>query len=203
MTITEDIIKQTCKAHKDPKALAAALNKYFDKYDINTTNRVAGFLAQCGHESLDFTVLRENLNYSARGLRVTFPKYFPTDALAAQYERKPILIASRVYASRMGNGDEKSQDGWKYRGRGAIQLTGKNNYTAFANAIGKSLDETLVYLDTLEGALESACWFWKINGLNAFCDKDDIIGMTKRINGGTKGLDDRITRYNKAKTALR
>lgn len=203
MDITEDIIKQTCKNNKNPAALASALNKVLDKYEINTPNRVAGFLAQCGHESLDFTVLKENLNYSIKGLTTVFRKYFPTEASAKTYERKPNLIANRVYANRMGNGPESSGDGWKYRGRGAIQLTGKNNYTAFAAAIGKTLDETIAYLDTLEGAIESACWFWKTNGLNAICDKDDIVTMTKKINGGTHGIEDRTARYTKAKSILK
>lgn len=203
MNITEDIVKQTCKNNKNPSALADALNKALDKYDINTTNRVAGFLAQCGHESLDFTVLRENLNYSVKGLTTVFRKYFPTEASAKAYERKPNMIANKVYANRMGNGNEASGDGFKFRGRGAIQLTGKNNYTAFATAIGKTLDETIVYLDTLEGAIESACWFWKTNGLNQICDKDDIVTMTKKINGGTHGIDDRTARYTKAKSVLK
>lgn len=203
MEITEDIIKQICKNNKNPVALADALNNTLDKYDINTTNRVAGFLAQCGHESLDFTVLKENLNYSMKGLTTVFRKYFPTEASAKTYERKPNLIANKVYASRMGNGDEKSGDGWKYRGRGAIQLTGKNNYTAFAYSLGMTLDETIAYLDTLEGAIESACWFWKTNGLNTICDKDDIVTMTKKINGGTHGIEDRTARYTKAKSILK
>jgi len=168
----------------------------FEKYEINTKERVAGFLAQCGHESLDFTVLKENLNYGAKGLRGTFGKYFPDDATAAKYERKPEMIANRVYASRMGNGNEASGDGYKYRGRGAIQLTGCSNYTAFAKDIGKTIDETIIYLETLEGAIESACWFWKKNGLNEIADKKDITLMTKRINGGTIGLEDRTKHWN-------
>jgi putative chitinase len=169
----------------------------FEKYEINTKERVAGFLAQCGHESLDFTVLKENLNYGAKGLRGTFGKYFPDDATAAKYERKPEMIANRVYASRMGNGNEASGDGYKFRGRGAIQLTGCSNYTAFAKDVGKTIDETIVYLETLEGAIESACWFWKKNGLNEIADKKDITLMTKRINGGTIGLEDRKKHWEK------
>jgi len=126
----------------------------------------------------------------------------PDDATAAKSERKPEMIANRVYASRMGNGPESSGEGFKFRGRGAIQLTGKENYTKFAQSVGKTIDETIAYLETLEGAIESACWFWKTNGLNAICDADDIVKMTKRINGGTIGLEDRKSHYEKAKKVL-
>jgi putative chitinase len=189
-------LKKCVPNNKDHAGLMNAFNKVFEKYEINTKERVAGFLAQCGHESLDFTVLKENLNYGAKGLRGTFGKYFPDDATAAKYERKPEMIANRVYASRMGNGNEASGDGYKYRGRGAIQLTGHDNYTAFAKDIGKSIDETITYLETLEGAIESACWFWKKNGLNEVADKKDITLMTKKINGGTIGLEDRTKHWN-------
>ncbi len=200
--VTKEQLDKITTRNKNNDALAAALNKYLSKYEINTVNRIAGFLAQCGHESLDFTVLRENLNYGAKGLMVTFKKYFPDEATAKKYERKPEAIANRVYANRMGNGPESSGDGWKHRGRGAIQLTGKDNYTRFAAAIDKSIDETIAHLETLDGAIESACWFWKTNKLNVFCDKDDIVGMTKRINGGTIGLDDRREHYETAKKVL-
>lgn len=200
--ITKEQLDKITTRNKNNDALAAALNKYLSKYEINTVNRIAGFLAQCGHESLDFTVLRENLNYGAKGLMVTFKKYFPDEATAKKYERKPEAIANRVYANRMGNGPESSGDGWKHRGRGAIQLTGKDNYTRFAAAIDKNIDETIAHLETLDGAIESACWFWKTNKLNVFCDKDDIVGMTKLINGGTIGLDDRRSHYEIAKKVL-
>jgi len=190
-------LKKCVPNNKDHAGLMNAFNKVFEKYEINTKERVAGFLAQCGHESLDFTVLKENLNYGAKGLRGTFSKYFPDDATAAKYERKPEMIANRVYASRMGNGNEASGDGYKFRGRGAIQLTGCSNYTAFAKDVGKTIDETIVYLETLEGAIESACWFWKKNGLNEIADKKDITLMTKRINGGTIGLEDRKKHWEK------
>ena len=202
MQVTAEQLSKITTKNKDNVALAAALNKVLEKYEINTKNRIAGFLAQCGHESLDFTVLKENLNYGAKGLRGTFGKYFADDAIAAKYERKPEMIANRVYANRMSNGDEASGDGYKFRGRGAIQLTGKANYTAFAADIDKTIDETIVYLETLDGAIESACWFWKKNGLNAVCDKDDITTMTKKINGGTIGLEDRKAHYEKAKQVL-
>ena len=195
MKLTATQVKQACSNNKQPEKLADELNMIIDRYNINTVNRISGFLAQCGHESLDFTVLKENLNYGAKGLMSTFKKYFPDEATALKYERKPEMIANKVYADRMGNGDERSGDGYKFRGRGAIQLTGKNNYTKFAASIGKPLDETIIHLETFAGALESACWFWNTNGLNETCDKDDIILMTRKINGGTIGLEDRKKHY--------
>jgi putative chitinase len=200
--LTEQNLSQICTKNKNVGELLIALLNVLDKYEINTNNRIAGFLAQCGHESADFTVLKENLNYGAAGLRGTFGKYFADDATAKAYERQPEKIANRVYANRMGNGNEASGDGFKYRGRGAIQLTGHDNYQAFATAIGQSLPDTIAYLETLEGAIESAAWFWKKNGLNATCDADDIVAMTKKINGGTIGLDDRKAHYLKAKSLL-
>lgn len=195
MKLTSTQVKQACSNNKQPEKLADELNMIIDRYNINTVNRISGFLAQCGHESLDFTILKENLNYGAKGLMSTFKKYFFDEATALKYERKPEMIANKVYADRMGNGDERSGDGYKFRGRGAIQLTGKNNYTKFAASIGKPLDETIIYLETFAGALESACWFWNTNGLNETCDKDDIILMTRKINGGTIGLEDRKKHY--------
>jgi putative chitinase len=200
--LTEELLKQVLPRNKAPNDLLVVLLNLLDRYEINTTNRIAGFLAQCGHESADFTALKENLNYGAAGLRATFPKYFPDDATAQAYERQPEKIANRIYASRMGNGAEITGDGYKYRGRGAIQLTGHDNYSQFATSIGKTLPETVEYLETLEGAVESACWFWKSRGLNATCDADDITAMTKKINGGTIGLDDRKAKYSKAKQLL-
>lgn len=202
MNITAQQLGQILTKNKNVGDLAITLNKILPKYEINTKNRVAGFLAQCGHESADFTVLKENLNYGAKGLRGVFPKYFPDDATATAYERQPEKIANKIYGGRMGNGPESSGDGYKYRGRGAIQLTGHDNYDAFAKSIGKSIDETITYLETLDGAIESACWFWKSRNLNATCDADDITKMTKLINGGTIGLDDRKAHYEKAKTIL-
>lgn len=167
-------------------------------YDINTKPRVAAFLAQCAHESAGFKFLKENLNYKAASLRRVFPKYFPNDALAAQYANKPEMIANRVYGNRMGNGDESSGDGFRYCGRGLIQLTGKNNYQAFAESIETPVEELPEYLGTFEGAVQSACWFWETNNLNQWADKGDILTLTKRINGGTIGLEDRIKHYNHA-----
>jgi putative chitinase len=200
--LTEQNLSQVLTKNKNVNDLLVVLLNVLEQYEINTPNRIAGFLAQCGHESADFTVLKENLNYGAAGLRSIFGKYFPDDTIAKAYERQPEKIANKIYANRMGNGPESSGEGYKFRGRGAIQLTGKENYTKFATSIGKTVDETIAYLETLEGAVESACWFWKTNGLNAICDKDDIVAMTKKINGGTIGLEDRKAHYNKAKTFL-
>jgi putative chitinase len=174
----------------------------FPKYEINTSARIAGFLSQCGHESNNFSVLKENLMYSAEGLLKVFPKYFKTPTDASAYAKQPAKIANKIYASRMGNGNEASGDGYKFRGRGAIQITGKTNYTAFAKSVSKELDDAVAYAETLQGAIESACWYWSTNKLNTYCDKSDIIGLTKKINGGTIGLDDRTARYNKYLTIL-
>jgi len=178
-----------------------ALSKLLPDYDINTSNRIAAFVAQCAHESGGFMVLKENLNYKAASLRKLFGKYFPTDELAQQYaskSNKQEAIANRIYASRMGNGDEASGDGYKYCGRGLIQLTGKSNYTAFADSLEIDPEEASEYLATFEGAAQSACWFWETNNLNQWADKGDIVTLTKRINGGTIGLDDRIKHYEHA-----
>ena len=167
-------------------------------YDINTPERVAAFLAQCAHESGGFKFLKENLNYKAESLLKTFPKYFKTLDEARQYEKKPEKIANRVYANRMGNGDESTGDGFRFLGRGLIQLTGKNNYTLFAAAIDTPLEQIPEYLQTFEGAIQSACWFWEQNNLNQWADKKDILTLTKRINGGTIGLADRQKHYDHA-----
>lgn len=175
-----------------------AMQKCLPNYDINTPKRIAAFVAQCAHESGGFKFLRENLNYRAASLRKVFPKYFPTDDLAAQYEKKPEKIANRVYASRMGNGPEESGDGWRYCGRGLIQLTGKDNYFWFAESIQTPLEEIPEYLATFEGAVQSACWFWESNNLNKWADTGDIKELTRRINGGYIGLEDRIKHYEHA-----
>jgi putative chitinase len=174
-----------------------ALCQILPVYEINTPARVASWLAQCAHESGYFRFLKENLNYKAASLRKVFPKYFPTDELAAQYANKPEKIANKVYANRMGNGDEASGDGFRYLGRGLIQLTGKNNYTIFAASIDTPLEEIPEYLQTFEGAVQSACWFWEQNNLNKFADSGDIVTMSKRINGGTIGMEDRLMKYEK------
>ncbi len=179
-----------------------ALNEILPEYGINTPQRVAAFIAQCAHESGGFKFLKENLNYRAVSLRKTFPKYFPDDAIAAAYANKPQMIANRVYANRMGNGDEASGDGFRYCGRGLIQLTGRDNYAFFAGSLDIPIEEAAEYLETFEGAVQSACWFWETNNLNQWADKDDILTLTKRINGGTIGLEDRKKHYEHAKHVL-
>lgn len=179
----------------------SALEKLLPDYDINTPQRVAAFVAQCAHESGNFRMLKENLNYKAATLRKIFPKYFPTDDMAAQFAAMPNrqeVIANRVYGGRMGNGPEASGDGFRYIGRGLIQLTGKNNYQAFAMSIETPVEEIPEYLATFEGAAQSACWFWETNNLNKWADTGDIRELTRRINGGFIGLEDRIKHYNHA-----
>jgi len=168
------------------------------KFEINTPLRLAHFLAQCGHESGQFRVVNENLNYSAKGLLGIFKKYFPTEEKAKLYERKPEKIANLVYASRMGNGSESSGDGYKYRGRGYIQLTGKDNYTAFGKAIGENIQATPDLVST-NYPLLSAAWFFNKNGLHKLADKGEtpevVTMITKRVNGGTIGLADRLKHF--------
>ena len=178
------------------------MNNVFPTYEINTPQRIAAFVAQCGHESGGWTVFEENLNYSAKGLMGIFKKYFPTEDLANQYARQPMKIANRVYANRMGNGPEDSGDGWLYRGRGPIQLTGKSNYMAFAKEMFEDWENLFQNPDWVnadrEFALMSAIWFWNKNKLNREADAGDIKTMTRKINGGFIGLEDRIKHYNEA-----
>ena len=168
-----------------------ALDQLLDDYEINTPLRVAHFIAQCAHESGNFVFIKENLNYKAASLQKIFSKYFPTAELAAQYANKPERIANRIYANRMGNGPETSGDGYRYCGRGLIQLTGKDNYTFFAGSLNIPVEEASDYLATFEGAAQSACWFWEQNNLNRFADANDVKGLTRAINGGYIGLSDR------------
>jgi putative chitinase len=170
------------------------LNATMNRFEINTPYRVAGFLAQVSHESGGFQFVVENLNYTAEALSRVWPSRFPPD-IAAAYARNPEKIANRAYCDRMGNGDEASGDGWTYRGRGLIQLTGKDNYAAFSLQCNNEalVDPNLVAEPAL--AAESAGWFWSRNGLNALADANDIVAMTKRINGGTHGIDHRQQLY--------
>ena len=173
-----------------------------NKFEITTPERVAGFLAQCGHESGGFRFTTEDLHYRAEALTRVWPTRFPP-GVAESYAMQPERIANRAYCDRMGNGDEASGDGWKYRGRGLIQLTGKDNYAAFS--LGAD-NEALVKPDLVaepELAALSAGWFWQTNGLNALADNKDIVGMTRRINGGTNGLDDRQMRYSRLISCLK
>jgi putative chitinase len=181
-----------------PDAVIAMIPDTAAKFGINTPLRLAHFLAQCGHESGGFRATQENLNYSAKGLMGIFKKYFPNASLAAQYERKPAKIAAKVYGGRMGNGNEASGEGYKFRGRGYIQLTGKENYTAFGKSIGEDI---LSNPDVVSSkyALLSAAWFFSKNGLHKMADSgasDAVVTqITKRVNGGTIGLPDRIKHF--------
>ena len=181
-----------------PDAVIAQIADTASKFNINTPLRLAHFLAQCGHESGGFKVTSENLNYSAKGLMGIFKKYFPTQALAEAYQRNPQKIANKVYANRMSNGSEASGEGFKFRGRGYIQLTGKDNYTQFGKAINEDITSNP---DVVSGkyALLSAAWFWSKNGLNKLADggpSDQVVtSITKRVNGGTIGLPDRIKHF--------
>lgn len=181
-----------------PDVVIAQIPDTASKFNINTPLRLAHFLAQCGHESGGFKVTSENLNYSAKGLMGIFKKYFPTAQLAESYQRQPQKIANKVYANRMDNGSEASGDGFKFRGRGYIQLTGRANYTAFGKAINEDIANNP---DLVSGkyALLSAAWFWSKNGLNTLADNgasDQVVtSITKRVNGGTIGLPDRIKHF--------
>jgi putative chitinase len=179
-----------------------ALCAILPDYEINTNERIAAFLAQCAHESNNFKAIKENLNYKSASLRKVFPKYFKSDEMAEEYAHNQEMIANRVYANRMGNGDEESGDGFKYCGRGLIQLTGHDNYQAFADSMEGDIEDLPEYLATFEGAVQSAAWFWETNNLNVLADAQDILALTKRINGGTIGLEDRIKHYNHALEVL-
>ena len=200
--ITVEQFTEMFPKNKNPQAWTTALNEVLPTYKIDTPERIASFLAQCGHESAGFTVLQENLNYSADGLNKIFKKYFPTLDSAQPYARKPEMIANRVYGGRMGNGPESSGDGYKYRGRGPIQLTGKDNYRAFAKDMFEDWENLFDNPDWVTSdrdfALMSAIWFWNKNKLNVQADAGDIKLMTKKINGGYIGLEDRIKHYNEA-----
>jgi putative chitinase len=204
--ITLELLQQICPKTKKEvlEAYVAPLNRVCKQHGIlDNHKRTAAFLAQIAHESGGFNFTKENLNYSAKALQSVFKKYYPTEKDALVHERKPEQIANRVYANRMGNGDEKSGDGWTYKGRGLIQLTGKENYTKFAESIKKPLTEAIAHLETAEGAVESAAWFWTKNKLNDLCDRDDFTGLTKRINGGVNGLEDRKHHYEVALKVLK
>jgi putative chitinase len=188
---------QNLKGHI-PDAVIAMIPDTAAKFAINTPLRLAHFLAQCGHESGGFRATQENLNYSAKGLNGIFRKYFPTEASAAAYARQPAKIASKVYGGRMGNGAESTGEGYKFRGRGYIQLTGKENYTAFGKSIGEDIISNPDVVAS-KYALLSAAWFFSKNGLHRMADEgasDQVVTkITKRVNGGTLGLPDRIKHF--------
>ena len=201
--LTKDHIIHILHGNADAAAWADAAMEILPKYEINTPNRIAGFFAQCGHESMNFTVLSENLNYRAETLEKLFSKYFSKSGRnAADYTKQPEKIANVIYANRMGNGDTASGEAYLFRGRGVIQLTGKDNYSAFASSIKMSLPDVIEYVQTKKGALESACWYWNSRKLNMACDEGDIVKMTKLVNGGTIGLEDRRKHYEQALAVL-
>lgn len=195
---TIDVLRQIIPNNPQIEEWYGSLVLFLPQYDITSPDRIAAFLAQCSHESNNFTALKENLNYRWESLRRVFPKYFPTDALAQKYAHNQPMIANRVYANRMGNGPEESGDGWRYRGQGLIQLTGRENQEAFANSCGMQLEDMETYLGTFDGAVHSACWFWHTRNINVDADEHDTVGMTRKINGGTIGLEDREARFNNA-----
>lgn len=184
----------------NPQEWVTAMESVLPSHGINTSDRIASFLAQCGHESGGWTKFEENLNYGVTGLMSIFKKYFPTQEIANQFARKPEQIANHVYCNRLGNGNEASGDGWKYRGRGPIQITGKDNITAFAKKFVPDwqtvVDNPALISTDKHLALLSAIWFWDTNNLNKYADVKDIKGMTRVINGGYNGLDERIKLYN-------
>lgn len=189
---------------KDPEGWVDAMNKVFPEYEIDTPQRIAAFIAQCGHESGGWRVFEENLNYSAKALDAVFGKYFVRGGRDAQeYHRQPEKIANVVYANRMGNGDTDTGDGWYYRGRGPIQLTGYNNYYAFSEWSGVDVvNNSKLVAEDKEVALLSAIWYWSSNNLNRYADSGDIKTMTRRINGGYIGLEDRIHHWEEALHAM-
>jgi putative chitinase len=185
----------------DPK-WEEPLQATFDKYEINTPKRQAAFIGQCAHESGNFKTLEENLNYKPEALMRVWPSRFPDLPTAMKYAHDPIKIANKVYGGRMGNGVEETGDGWKYHGRGLIQLTGKENYANCGSGIGVDLISTPNLLTLPEQACLSAGWFWNKKGLNSLADSGDFETMTKRINGGLIGLDDRKAKIAKALSIL-
>lgn len=195
--LTQDQLAQIIPGNPYVEHWYNALSQCLPDYDITTPHRIAAFLAQCAHESGGFTAIKENLNYRAETLSKVWPRLFPAD-IAQQYAHNQVAIANRAYGGRMGNGDESSGDGFKFCGRGLIQITGRSNYQAFSDSLQMSIDDAPAYLATFEGAVQSACWFWEANNLNALADKGDILTLTKKINGGTLGLDDRTRRYQHA-----
>ena len=198
---TRDVLIKVGATSANADKFADAIDKTMAEFSISNDMRRAMFIAQIMHESGNLVFVKENLNYSSDSLLRVFPKYFPDRATADAYARQPQKIGSRVYANRMGNGPESSGDGFKFCGRGLIQITGKENYTNCGAKLGKDLVADAEYLETPEGAARSAGWFWNRAGLNSLADAGDIITVTKRINGGTNGLDDRQKKYNLARSA--
>jgi putative chitinase len=208
MNITEEQLAAMLPTNKEIAEWCKVLNSALPKYEINNARRIAAFISQCAHESRDFTALEENLNYSEKALNSVFGRYFgPGKRNAADYARKPEAIANYVYMDEFRSkagalGNVQPGDGWKFRGRGLKQLTGRNNYSRFAADYDMTADEAAEWIETKDGALASALWFWNTNNLNKIADTGEVAALTKRINGGTIGLEDRQNRYNVAMQAL-
>lgn len=202
MTITQDQLQRALGLSSKVSATwIDPLNATLERFQIEEPLHIAAFLAQIGHESALLSAVQENLNYSASGLRAVFPKYF-TMAEAEQYARKPQAIANRVYANRMGNGDEASGDGWKFRGRSPVMVTGKDNYEACGAALGIDLIQEPDILVNPEYGAQAAGWFWQSRNLNKLAEAGDFDAITRRINGGMNGAADRNALWKKAKVAM-
>lgn len=208
MKLTTEQLAHMLPSNTELDTWCEVLNKALPKYDIDTPKRIAGFMSQGAHESRDFTALEENLNYPQAALERVFPRYFGKERRnAAEYARNPEKIANYVYmdqyrSARGALGNTQEGDGWRFRGGGIKQLTGRNNYTGFAKDYGLTPEQAADWVRTKEGALASALWFWKKNNLNAVADTGDVVALTKRINGGDIGLADRQRRYNECMMAL-
>lgn len=206
--LTVDQLRAMIPTNKEVEEWCAALNEMLPKYGITTDKRIAGFVSQCAHESSDFRVLQENLNYKEATLLKVFPRYFgPGKENAAEYAGKPEKIANYVYMDKNRSkggalGNVKDGDGWLFSGKGLKQVTGRANTTAFGKTVGMTAEEAAAYLLTKKGALESALWFWGSRNLNDVADTGDVTRLTKIINGGDIGLADRQARYAKAMAAL-
>lgn len=195
---TQDQLQQFLPNNQHVPHWYEALAKILPDYDITTPQRVASFLGETYVESAAYTAIQENLNYRPETLMKTWPSHFPTQDIANQYGHHPEQIANRAYAGRMGNGPEESGDGWKFCGRGLIQLTGRANYTAFAQSLSMNVDDVPDFLQTFEGCVQSACWFWESNGLNQYADQGAIDHESRIVNGGTLGLQERSNAYRRA-----
>jgi putative chitinase len=208
MNITEEQLAAMLPTNREVAEWCNVLNSALPKYEINNARRIAAFISQCAHESRDFTAMEENLNYSQQALERVFPRYFGAGKRnAAEYARNPEKIANYVYMDEFRSkagalGNVQPGDGWRFRGRGLKQLTGRNNYARFAAAYDMTPEQASDWIETKEGALASALWFWNTNKLNPVADTGDVSALTKRINGGDIGLADRQSRYNVAMQAL-
>jgi putative chitinase len=195
---TQDKLQECLSRNKEIDQWFPVVYAQLEHFEINTVQRAAAFIAQCAHESMDFTVTHENLNYKAESLCKVFPHYFPNLELATQYAHQPEKIANRIYGGRMGNGPEESGDGYRFCGRGIVQITGHDNYKACSMAVfgDDRLLHSPEWLESKEGCVVGACWFWNSRNLNAWADADDIKEITRLINGGYIGLEERTSHYN-------